>query len=122
MVGSGDITIFGNIENKGGTVIIENGATITSDVLVDGSTSNNSLTITDAFIGGSVITKDGTSTILVIIRDSTITGSIEIGNSSDVTITGNDVSNGDIKDISGNSAPCIVANNNAKTTFLCPFS
>jgi len=79
------------------------------------------VTIDDSTIGGSVKTQDATATDPLIIRDSNITGSINIGNADNIEITNNELG-GTMTDETGNGTTCLIADNTASVVVFCPLS
>jgi len=81
------------------------------------------VTIDGATIGGTVKTQDATATNPLIVRDSNITGSINIGKATNIEITGNMFTGGSITDETGNSTPCLIAGNTgASSVVFCPLT
>jgi len=119
LVTGSSTTISGDVDLNGGTLIIENGATIDGSVLAKSGT--NSLTIDSATITGTVKLNDGATSTTATIRGNTIGGSINIGNSLNVIVTGNIVT-GSVTDEGTNSGTCEIAANTASSTVFCPLT
>jgi len=118
IIGSADLQ--GGLLINDGSLVMLSGANVKGDVI--SNSGDNSITIDDVTIDGSIKTQDADSTNPFIVRDSDITGSINIGKATNIEVTGNNFSGGgSITDETGNSAPCIISGNTgASSVFSCP--
>jgi len=99
-------TITGNIESNGGSILIEDGSVIEGNVEIQVSGDGGVLEINEATLSGNIQT-NGIDTL--IITNSIIDGNISSENDYDVTITGNTV-NGNIEILGPTS--CSESSNN----------
>ncbi len=84
---TGTGTVTGSVKMQGGTLVMESGSRVSSDVITE--SGSNSITINGADIDGAVKVNDETSSNPVIITNSDIDSGMEIFDSQNITITGN---------------------------------